>query len=283
MSYGEGYDGERARTLPAQTRTRTRLPDDPDDVPTRSAASPRRSLVTIVSVVVLLLGAIVVANQTGGEGGEGSTGAQEQDGEGGQAAPTAPSGDSPVEVGTSGLPSGFSQSEQGAESAAANYAVALGSSDMFDPVEREAIVAAVYTPEAALDQGEALQERYTDPDFLASIGLAEDGSAPEGMTFVSRVLPVGTRVVEFSEDADAARVEVWYAALFGLAGEESTNPVVESWYTGTYDLAWSGDDWKVTGYSQEDGPVPVARDQRASSAEEMAEAVEEFGGFTYAR
>ena len=35
--------------------------------------------------------------------------------------------------------------------------------------------------------------------------------------------------------------------------------------------------------SQKDGPTPVNGDNRASTADEIAKAVEEYGGFTYAR
>lgn len=57
----------------------------------------------------------------------------------------------------------------------------------------------------------------------------------------------------------------------------------ESWYTTTYQLKWINGDWKVTDFTQKDGPVPVGRDQKASTADDMTKAVEEYGGFTYAR
>src|SRR4051794_38037832 len=117
MSYGDDYEDPRARRAPAQTRTR--LPEDEEATP-RQPASPKRSLATIVAVAVLLLAAIVVANQTGGDG-DGDTDDQSE----GQSQPTAPTGEQPVDGTMNGIPSGFDQTEQGAESAAANYAVAL--------------------------------------------------------------------------------------------------------------------------------------------------------------
>jgi len=51
----------------------------------------------------------------------------------------------------------------------------------------------------------------------------------------------------------------------------------------TLQLRWANSDWKVESFSQKDGPTPVPGDSRASSADEMAKAVEEYGGFTYAR
>jgi hypothetical protein len=78
-------------------------------------------------------------------------------------------------------------------------------------------------------------------------------------------------------------VEVWCGGLLGLAGENSTNPVTSSWFTITMKLEWTGGDWKIVSHSQKDGPAPVPGDDRASSADDIAKAVEEYGGFTYAR
>lgn len=275
MSYGDDHDDTRDRGIPSQTRTH--LPEEPEPSTRRQPASPGRSIAAIVGVVVLLLAAIVVANQAGDDAGTPSDGSDS----GGQAQALAPTGEQPVDTSTNGVPTGFAHSEQGAQSAAANYAVLLGGDGMFDRTRRQGIVSTVYAARAAAEQAADLDEAYSDPAFLERVGLTESGTAPAGMTFVSRVTPVGARVLTYTEEK--ARVAVWHSSLFGLAGEESANPVTESWYTTTYDLVWDGSDWKVTDFEQEDGPVPVARDQRASTAEEMADAVEQYGGFTYAR
>lgn len=181
---------------------------------------------------------------------------------------------------TGNIPTGFPHTDQGAQSAAANYAVALGSAEMFNTAWRHQIVDTVYTSDVAAAKQSAMDSAYSNEKFLANIGLAKDGTAPKGQTFVSRVIPVGTKVT--SSGPDTTTVEVWYTSLFGLSGEASKNPVTESWYTTTYKLKWVGD-WKITDFQQKDGPVPVGRDQTASSADDMTKAVEEYGGFTYAR
>lgn len=260
-------------------QTRTRLPerDDPYGSPRRTPRSSR-SLVTVVAIVVLLIAAIAFANRGGGEEeGSGDSGGGSKPG----AAPTAPSGEKPVAGKDGGIPSGFAQSKQGAESAATNYSVALGAEGMYKRDLRQGIVNAVYAPDIAAEREAALDKVYSDPEFLASIGLGKDGAAPKGQTFVTRFNPVGSKVQKYNNDS--ATVAVWYSALFGMAGEGSENPVSESWYTSTFQLTWVGGDWKVIDFKQKDGPVPVGRDQTASSAEDMADAVKEFGGFTYAR
>lgn len=268
----EGYGGT--------GQTRTRLPEGEGGGPyggaRRTGRSSSRSLVTVVGVVVLLIAAIAFANR----GGDGSaSGTPEADSP--KAAATAPSGEKPVGTKTGGIPSGFAHDAQGAQSAAANYSVALGSSEMFDTNRRREIVTTVYAPDVATARQADLDKAYSDPKFLSNIGLDKNGKAPAGQTFVSRVVPVGTKVTK--SGTDETTVEVWYTSLFGLSGEGSTNPVTESWYTTTYQLKWIQDDWKVTDYQQKDGPVPVGRDQQASTADDMTKAVEGYGGLTYAR
>ncbi|MFR9790413.1 hypothetical protein ACL07V_17440 [Streptomyces sp. MB22_4] len=259
--------------------TRTRLPDhDPyGGAPRRPTRSSSRGLITVVGVVVLLIAAIAFANR----GDDSSPGNSPARSSRPQTTSTAPTGTHPVNTKTAGIPSGFAQTEQGAESAAANYAVALGSADMFNTVKRHAIVDTVYAPEIAAARQTAMDKAYSSQEFLANVGLAEDGSPPKGQLFVSRVVPVGTKIV--STKPGETTVEVWYTTLFGLSGNASKNPVTESWYTSTYVLKWVAHDWKISSDQQKDGPVPLGRDQRASTADDMTKAVEEYGGFTYAR
>ncbi|MYW15503.1 hypothetical protein GT039_07845 [Streptomyces sp. SID2955] len=259
--------------------TRTRLPDtDPyGGAPRRPNRSSSKSLVTVVGVVVLLIAAIAFANRGGGSS---SDEASTKDGRP-QAATTAASGSRPVETKTANIPTGFPHTAQGAQSAAANYAVALGSAEMFNTAWRHEIVNTVYAPDAAATRLAAMDSAYSSQEFLTNIGLAKDGSPPAGQTFISRVVPVGTKIL--TSGADTAKVEVWYTSLFGLSGEASKNPVTESWYTTTYALTWADNDWKISSEQQKDGPVPVGRDQKASTADDMTKAVEEYGGFTYAR
>ncbi|MFD4563441.1 hypothetical protein ACFWOX_03235 [Streptomyces sp. NPDC058467] len=259
-------------------QTRTRLPDRPGDVygGARRGRSSSRSLITVVGVVVLLIAAIAFANRGGDEPSSSGNGGSDK----AKTSPTTASGTRPVESKVAGIPAGFAHSEQGAESAAANYAVALGSAAMFNTASRDQILAAVITPSRVTEFEATLDKAYT-PQFNKNVGLNEDGSAPQGYTFVSRTSPIGTKVTESSNDT--ATVEVWCGGLLGLAGQNSTNPVTSSWFTITMKLEWTGGDWKIVSHSQKDGPAPVPGDDRASSADDIAKAVEEYGGFTYAR
>ncbi|MBK3569060.1 hypothetical protein [Streptomyces sp. MBT62] len=263
-------------------QTRTRYPQTAGDVyggARRGGRSSSRSLVTVVGVVVLLIAAIAFANRGGNDSSSNDTTAS--GGSKPDASSTTASGTKPVETKAGGIPSGFAQNGQGAQSAAANYSIALGSTDMFNTAKRHEIVNTVFASDVAASRQQALDTAYSSASFLSNIGLSKDGTAPAGQTFISRVVPVGTKVTASS--TGTTTVAVWYTSLFGLSGGNSTNPVSESWYTTTYELKWLDNDWKVTDFQQKDGPVPVGRDQRASTADDMTKAVEEFGGFTYAR
>jgi hypothetical protein len=283
MSLGDdGYGTDYPEHAPDDGhQTRTRLPERSGGDVYGGARRPRRSsksLVTVVGVVVLLIAAIAFANRGGGDEGASGTGGSDKDA---AAQPTAPTGERPVSGSDNGIATGFPKTEQGAQSAAANYAVALGGDGMFREETRRQIIDTVYASDAAAARRDDLDRVYSDEKFLEGIGLDAEGTAPKGMTFISRTVPVGTKLEKL--DGDAATVAVWYSTLFGIAGEGSRNPVSESWYTNTFELKWVNGDWKITGFQQKDGPTPVGRDQAASSAEEMADAVQGFGGFTYAR
>lgn len=288
MSQGDerGYGGNEAgsrsedaySTLGGTRQTRTRLPggDDGDGYGRRPARNSR-SLITVVGVVVLLIAAIAFANQSGGGA---SDGGKEKESTAAGAGPTAATGTKPVTGKNGTIASGFAHDEQGAQSAAANYAVALGSVSMFNKNSRHSIVNSIYTSTAAAKLMGPQDSAYST-DFLSKMGLDADGKAPQGSTFISRTIPVGTKVVSYSPTT--ATVDVWYTGLIGMSGSGSTDPVSTSWKTWTAELVWIDGDWKISSDKQKDGPAPVPGDVAASTSDEISKAVEEYGGFTYAR
>ncbi|MFD8385706.1 hypothetical protein ACFV2X_45550 [Streptomyces sp. NPDC059679] len=289
--YGGDYGQDPNRTGGVSPRghlTRTRLPEGDDDpfAPPRRGTTrpgkPSRNLVTVVGVVVLLIAAIAFANRGGDKTSSDSDTNHDSSGTSAKSQTTAPTGQRPVEGkdAATGIASGFAKTEQGAQSAAANYAVALGSADMLSREQRHGIVPQIFTGAAAGPLQTKLDKAYST-DFLQKLGLDENGKAADGLTYISRAVPIGTKVTKYSEST--ATVAVWCTGVFGTAGEGSKNPVTNDWFTMTLKLRWSSNDWKAESYSQQNGPAPVNSDRTASTADEIAKAVEEYGGFTYAR
>ncbi|MFG2986764.1 hypothetical protein ACGFYQ_36900 [Streptomyces sp. NPDC048258] len=257
-------------------QTRTRLPDSPADPygPARRTPRASRSLITVVGVVVLLIAAIAFANQGPDTPRPPSTDKSPT------TTSTTPTGTDPVTGKNGGVPSGFAQDQQGAQSAATNYAVALGSDGMFNPARRHAIVDAISDESTRTKLQTGFDADYS-AGLLSQIGLTKDGLAPTGSTFVNRTVPVGAKVKNLA--GGTASVEVWCIGMFGLTGDKSTRPVTSGWFTISMTLKWNGSDWKVVETSQKDGPTPVTGDNPVSTSDEIGSAVTEFGGFTYAR
>ncbi|MFE0772530.1 hypothetical protein [Streptomyces sp. NPDC058861] len=261
-------------------QTRTRLPEgNGGDVygAGRRPVRTSRSLVTVVGVVVLLVGAIALANRGGGDPADPSA---PRAGTPGKTAPTTATGVPPVTGRNGPIPTGYAHDEQGAQSAATNYAVALDSEEMVKADSRHRIVDTIYTPDAAKRLKSHQDAAYT-ADLLKLMGLDADGNAPPGSVFVSRTIPIGTKVESF--DGSTARISVWCTGLTGMSSPDSTDPVRTTWKTRTFELVWTGSDWKVTGDTEKKGPAPVPGDVAVSGAEDISRAVTEFGGFTYAR
>ncbi|MGW2869368.1 hypothetical protein [Kitasatospora sp. NPDC001225] len=265
-----------------QPRTRTRLPVGEQSSPQQNhrQSRPLRALLAVLVVVTLLVVAIAIANRVTPGSGSGTGGGGASADRAGSGAGPAPSGDQPVGTTVNGIPTGYPHTEPGAQSAATNYAVAIGSADMFRTDSRHGIIATIADPGALAGLQGRLDQGFGG-DTATRYGLDAQGHAPKGLTFVSRTVPVGTKSTGYS-DGDA-KVEVWCTGLTGLAGEHSVQPVTTNWFTLTLSLHWTGSDWKLTDYTSRQGPAPLPADQQAATADEITGAVQQFGGFRFAR
>lgn len=262
-----------------QPHTRTRLPVAEQSSFSVSArqSRPVRKLLTVLMVVTLLVLAISIANRNKPAPSR-STDSTGQTGP--SAAATTPSGQNPVTTTVNGIAGSFPHTDQGAQSAATNYAVALGSAEMYHPDTRHTIVATVADPSVTQQLQDRLDQAFS-AQMMAGVGLDPQGKAPNGLTFVSRTVPVGARTLNSADTA--TKVDVWCTGLYGLAGDSSTKPVSQGWYTLTVTMRWTGSDWKLTDFTRQNGPAPVPGDQQAATAAEITDAVKQFGGFRYAR
>jgi len=252
-----------------EPRTRVRLPAD-ESAAGAGARSRLVSGIAALAVIALVIAAVSFANR--GAPGPDSPASDRK-------GPPPVSGQAPSERRVQGVAIGFPHTAAGAESAATNYAVALGSEQMLDTWTRHQIIGAVADPAVA-----AAMRARMDQAFAALrtyYGLNSEGEPRGDLTLVYRSLPAGSRIVSYT--AAAATVEVWTNGIRGLAGEGSTKPVVEAWHTITVSLRWVQGDWRWVDFKQKDGPTPVSGQQPASSAKEIAEAAKKFGGHRYAR
>ncbi|MFJ4676685.1 hypothetical protein [Kitasatospora sp. NPDC088783] len=266
-----------------QPHTRTRLPVAEQTAPaTGRQARPLRTLLTVLAVVTLLVVAVAVANRDKPPVDRTGTGTSGDRAPGAAASPdrTAASGQQPVTTTSNGVGTGYPHTDQGAQSAAANYAVALGSTDMFRTDSRSTVLATIADPTALPALQKRLDQAFT-PETNARYGLDAEGKAPKNLTFISRTVPIGTDLANYSDTGTV--VGVWCNSLVGLTGKTSEVPVTENWYTLGITMRWTGSDWKIIDYSRKAGPAPLPADQQAATSEEITGAVQQFGGFRYAR
>lgn len=256
-------------------RTRTLLPSRPDDPGLPAGRrNPVLSGIGVVVVIMVVVLTLAYASRRGG-GDTVPTGAESSGNT--QGAPRTAV--APASGAVAGVPVGYARTREGAQSAAANYSTAYGSSAMFKPASRQAVISAVAAPTAKAGLLTRADGAFAAQNAL--FGLDAEGNPPKGLTFVCRALPVGTKVAAYTPDS--ATVEVWGAGLIGLAGPGSSKPVSEAWTTTTMRLSWADGDWKLVDFSQKEGPTPVSGLQDASGAEEIAQAVRDFEELRYAR
>jgi hypothetical protein len=158
-------------------------------------------------------------------------------------------------------------SPEGAQSAAAKVASALGSEKMFSEQDRHNLVQLIAEPD---QRSKMITDTDADYGPLARrIGLDTDGQPPAGAEFVSRTMPAGTTVRSYTRDT--AAVSVWCATLFGLTGETAAEeiPLDTGWATMTLTLHWTDDGWKLISFDQTDGPKPGAADGKFGEAPQL--------------
>jgi len=262
-------------SLEDQPRTRAQ-----GDAQAPAGRSSRRPVLIGAALAALLAGSLLGAYSTGGGNDAGQAVRPA-----GIAPPiTTPRNISAARTGglqlVAGVPVGYSHTQAGAISAATNYAIAYGGPAMFVPAKRSAIVDATTDP--AVWATQQAQQAALYSATADKFGLDQQGrpTAP-GVEFVARELPVGARLVAYTPDT--AVVAVWEDGLVGLAGTGTTRPVQEGWGTTTVTLRWAAGDWKWTAGSFTPGPTPITGVQTPSDPQTIADAVDQFAGFSYAR
>ncbi len=285
------YPLDTAQSTP-EARTRVKLPPDPY----RDGGAPRpprgRRPLILVGALVALVAVIAIVNRSTNHGSspqsDGQASASDGSNSGSPASSAGSGSNAPVTVpqgaglpsnSADGVPIGYPHTKQGAESAAANYVVAYSSSRMATPSARHQLIDAIADPAISSALQSQLDTAYQAEG--ASFGLSSDGVPPAGQTFVQRAAPVGVTLV--NSNGDGATVKVWAVVILGLAGPNSTHPVVEDWTTFTITLHWTKGDWKWVSFTSADGPTPAGGEQIASGSQDLQNAINQFGGLRYAR
>ncbi|WP_194906836.1 hypothetical protein [Catenulispora rubra] len=270
-----------------QPQTVIRLPKDPYEGEFKAPRGRRGRGVLALAAIVVVVAAVIAINSSKHNNSSTSQGASTGVG-GGVPAATATVGESasagastpafPTQSGANNVLTGYTETQNGAVSAAANFVSAYGSEAMMTAGSRHQLVHQIADPAIEGNLQQQLDKAFT----LAAqgFGLDKNGNAPTGQTFVSRAVPFGTSVTNYS--ATKATVAVWINMIAGTAGQGSTHPVSETWSTVTLNLSWVNGDWKWSSFTQADGPTPVPAGQQVSSSSDLQQAVKQFARLRYA-
>jgi hypothetical protein len=180
-----------------------------------------------------------------------------------------------------GVPVGWDHSEAGAVGAATNYTAALASSElMFDDARRSAAVDTVAAPRARARLARDLENQAKL--IAASFFGMQDADAALARVAASKVvfqtIPVRYRLDAY--DGDSARVSIWQTGVGGY--QDSSLPPQEAWGMTTVRLEWIDNDWKETGATVTDGPVPVADSNPPTPAPDLIHELQQFKDYHYA-
>jgi len=144
---------------------------------------------------------------------------------------------SPREV-VNGVPVGYERTEAGAVEAATNFTRVMASV----PDDADAYLAAAETMAAPDWKDDARRLAQNGLQFL------RDRYGSGGAFTFS---PLRYRVVEYSNDS--ATVAVWGVTV---ASGPKIRGIEESWLTGTLELVWVSNDWRLADQSSRTGPTP---------------------------
>jgi hypothetical protein len=82
-------------------------------------------------------------------------------------------------------------------------------------------------------------------------------------------MPAGTTVRSYT--GDTATVDVWSSTLFGLTAKNASDPipVKTGWITMSLTLRWTTQGWRLTEFTQQNGPEPTDADVVFGKAPQM--------------
>jgi len=180
-----------------------------------------------------------------------------------------------------GVPVGWDHSEAGAVGAATNYTSALASSElMFDAARRGAAVDTVAAPQSRTRLRRDLEDQ-AKVIAASFFGLKDaDQALPQvdASKVVFQTIPVRYHLDAY--DGSHARVSIWQTGVGGY--QDSSLPPQEAWGMTTVQLQWIDKDWKETGATVTDGPVPVADSNPPTPAPDLIHEVQQFKDYHYA-
>lgn len=238
--------------------------------PDRRRRRPKALTIVVIAIVVLTAAGLLVANiATSSRESPTSTAPPATPGDGeGHSRDSA--GDDP----TSGLrtedgvPVGYSRNKAGAKAAAANFqAVQSTAAFLANKSARHKITKVVMAPEAVEQRLKTLDEQTETA--MTKLGVQKDGQTADGAPLINRQATLAAQVTSFSPDI--VTVELWTAAVTGVADANSKLTPTSEFNQWNYTLRWVGGDWRAVTITRGSGLIPQATAGQPSAPQSFRE------------
>jgi hypothetical protein len=166
------------------------------------------------------------------------------------------------------LEADFPHSKDGAIVAAAAYQRALANPAILRPGGIKKRIEAIATPDYA---DEMLEANQPGADRLMAEPIGE--GVQQGIPTVYAGVPIAYRVLSYTPDR--ARIQNWG---FTIVGNVSTVEPVAYFGTGTVELVWQDDRWKVASSKAAFGPTPQTRTpEEGAEGFDLQDLADDFG------
>ncbi|MEU9700178.1 hypothetical protein [Streptomyces sp. NPDC047981] len=230
---------------------------------------PRPLTLVVIAIVVVTVAGLLIANlatsgrsdspaaqtpaASGADNGSGSTTSQE-------------TGDGLHKK--DGVPVGYARTEAGAKAAASNFQAAQSTAKFLaDKDTRHKVTSVIMAPEAVAQRLKTLDEQTETA--MGKLGILQNGRTVDGAPLINRQATLAAQVTSFSKDL--ATVELWTAAVTGVADANSKLPPTSEFNQWNYTLRWVEGDWRAVTITRSAGLVPQATAGQPSSPNSFRE------------
>ncbi|PCG82290.1 hypothetical protein CIB93_30755 [Streptomyces sp. WZ.A104] len=229
---------------------------------------PRPLTLVVIAIVVVTVAGLLIANlATSGRSDSPAVQTPSASGE------NKGSGSTSQEAGgelhkKDGVPVGYARTEAGAKAAASNFQAAQSTAKFLaDKDARHKVTSVIMAPEAVAQRLKTLDEQTETA--MRKLGILQNGRTADGAPLINRQATLAAQVTSFSKDL--ATVELWTAAVTGVADANSTLPPTSEFNQWNYTLRWVDGDWRAVTITRSAGLVPQATAGQPSSPNSFRE------------
>ncbi|WP_073227063.1 hypothetical protein [Streptomyces sp. NBRC 110465] len=229
---------------------------------------PRPLTLLVIAIVVVTMAGLLIANlATSGKTDSPAVQTPSAPGENNGSDSTAQEAGEGLHK-KDGVPVGYARTEAGAKAAASNFQAAQSTAKFLaDKDTRHKVTSVIMAPESVTQRLKTLDEQTETA--MGKLGILQNGRTADGAPLINRQATLAAQVTSFSKDL--ATVELWTAAVTGVADANSKLPPTSEFNQWNYTLRWVDGDWRAVTITRSAGLVPQATAGQPSSPNSFRE------------